>query len=110
MGYDAVKEFRLRNGRSAFKNTLLFLHHENALRENNLMLLITQKGDTIETTLGGNTTGLSLKKKTSTYYTGRLFKEDGSYAIKITPQVFPTDHDLTTWIANNNCIYQFYED
>ncbi len=109
-GYEGVKEFRRRNGRAEFKDTLLYLHQENGIRENNLMLLIAQKGDYIETTLGGNTTGLEVKKIRTSFYTGKLFEEDAVYAIKITPAAFPSDKNLTNWIVQNDCIFQFYAD
>ena len=110
MGYDAIKEFRRRNGRAAFKDTLLYLHHENGIKENNLMLLISQDGETLNTTLGGNTQGLDVKKVPTSFYTGKLFEDDATYAIKITPTALPSDKDLTRWIADNDCLYEFYSD
>ncbi len=110
LGYDTVKEFRKRNGRASFRDYLLFLHHENALVENNLMVLLVQKGETIEVSLGGNTKGLNIKTKQRNFYVGNLFKDGEIYALKITPQAFPSDAYLTTWIAKNDCTYQFYID
>ena len=110
LGLDAVKEFRRRGGRLAFRNSLIELHHKNALVENNLMLLITQKGEEIHTNIGGNTSGLNIKKTKSSYYVGRLFEEGASYAIEITPRSLPENKDRTTWIEKNNCIYKFYID
>ena len=110
LGYDVVKEFRKRNGRAAFKDAIVDLHHKNTLLENNLMLLINQKGNTIQTILGGNTKGLFVKKKKASYYVGELFEEGKVYAIEITPQSIPNNEELTSWIEKNNCIYKFYVD
>ena len=110
LGYDTLQEFRRRNGRAAFKDTLLYLFQENGIKENNLMLLIHQNGDIIETTLGGNTKGLEVKKIPTSFYTGKLFEDNATYAIKITPTALPSDSNLTKWIAQNDCIFEFYTD
>jgi|GEM_PF-3589245 len=110
LGYDTIKEFRKRNGRASFRDYLVLLHHENALIENNLMILCVQKGEIIEVTLGGNTKGLNSKKKQRNFYVGNLFKNGEVYTLKITPQALPSDAYLTNWIAKNDCTYQFYVD
>lgn len=109
LGYDAIKEFRKRAGRQAFKDAIIDLHFKNLLLENNLMLLINQKGPIIETTLGGNTKGLSIKNKTS-YYVGDFFEDGSIYAIEIKAQSIPSNNKLISWIVDNNCIYKFYID
>lgn len=109
MGYDAVKEFRKRNGRAAFKDYITVLHHENGLKENHLLVLIQQNGDVIETTLDGNTRDLFKKKTTQTFYVGDLFPDKSTYAIYITPQSIPKDKDLTAWIQKNSRLYDFYK-
>jgi hypothetical protein len=109
-GYDTLKEFRKRHGKAAFYESLLTLTHENSLKENHLMLLISQEGDYIKTTLGGNTTGLNIKKIPSSFYTGLIFEENGIYAIKITPTTLPSEKNLKQWVIENDCLYSFYVD
>ena len=110
LSYEAIKEYKRRAGRAGFRNALIELNHKNALVENNLMLLISQKGEQIHTTISGNTNGLSIKKLKSIYYVGKLFEEGRSYVIEITPRALPSDKNLTSWIEKNDCIYKFYED
>ena len=110
LGYDAVKEFRTRNGRAAFRDHLILLHHKNALKENNLMLLIKQDGNITHTVAGGNTKELSLKREKNSYYTGNLFRDNEVYALEIIPHCIPKDRELTSWIAKHNCIHKFYKD
>ena len=74
------------------------------------MLLIHQNGNTTETTLGGNTNGLEVKKIPTSFYTGKLFVDKATYAIKITPTALPSDKTLTKWIAENDCLFEFYTD
>jgi prepilin-type N-terminal cleavage/methylation domain-containing protein len=110
IGYDAVKEFRKRNGRAAFKDFVTILHHENGLKENHLMVLVYQNGPLLETTLGGNTRGLSKKGADQSFYVGDLFPQKTSYALYITPQAIPKDEDFAAWIEKNNRIYEFYKE
>jgi prepilin-type N-terminal cleavage/methylation domain-containing protein len=110
LGYEGLKEYRRRAGRASFRNDLIALNHKNALVENNLMVLITQKGDYIHTTIGGNTNFLNIKKLKSSYYVGKLFQEGACFAIEITPRAFPEDKFLASWIEKNDCIFKFYQD
>ncbi|MCH9617548.1 MAG: hypothetical protein SP4CHLAM5_06730 [Chlamydiia bacterium] len=110
IGYDAVKEFRKRNGRAAFKDYLTLLHHENGLKENHLMILIEQKGPLLEITLSGKTKGLHTKKGTQTFYVGDLFPDSASYGAYITPQAIPKNEHLAAWIEKNNRLYEFYKE
>ena len=110
MGYDALKEYRKRNGRAGFKEYIVSLHHKNALKENNLMLLVHQHGNYLETTLGGNIKGIKARKGKKKYYVGKFFEEGATFAIKITPQAIPKDNMLASWIQKNSCLYKFYTD
>jgi prepilin-type N-terminal cleavage/methylation domain-containing protein len=110
LSYSAIDEYKKRSARAAFRNDLTELYHKNALVENNLMLLISQKGQNIETLISGNTKGLSIKKLKNTYYVGKLFEEGRFLSIEITPRSLPSDKELSSWIEKNDCIYKFYED
>lgn len=109
LGYDALKEFRRRNGQKAFKEYLITLTHKNALLENYVLVSVEQKGDFIETTVDGNIDGLNIKNKVKKFYVGKIFEENNLYSVGITAQAIPDDKDLWSWIKKDNYSYLFFD-
>lgn len=109
MGYDTLKEFRKSNGKREFVDYITTLHHKNCLKEEQVLLLVKMKNNTIETSLGGNTTSFGVHKSAKKFYVGNLFKDGATYTIEITNKPMPTTKNIAFWIEKHNTINKFYE-
>lgn len=110
IGYDALKEFRRRSALSAFTDYLYELRNKNTSSEYNLLLMIEQRGNTIYTTLDGNTQFLTLGPKKRKFYIPELLKENTPYTLTISPASIPRSQDkLATWIISEDCGKAFYK-